>query len=471
MKPINCLNVAMAGLLGLGGLTSGSALANGPMIGAAQHCDMSIGIPKSVDDFYMSENCKNVYLVPKRGGDLDVIYPEYTISQQSCESIEELENDIRYYEKAKRKLMKQRERIMAGSWKYRQLTKQIAKETELLSEAKGTLRSELVDDQGRFKTGAYMKVHFQKTDSDKVVGDAILANRQLHQDGVKFKMVPVSESFLSIINPEVYKETIQTPLVVAAYLPLLEHEDASEKHFTYYFNGSAAGEVYLSAQKGCQMRREFGNNLNLVDPSRLNAYVTANQTYTVPLNTRVGYEAKIVMEHAVEDFLEFVQRKSKFKIQEFKDHVANSSSRESFSVDITFGEMSAPMRERLEEMGFFSDLIENVKTDMMERFLDTLESHTLLSIEEPQLTAPEAGIVKEPRVGYRCHTKKSWGGLKKSRNCGNYIYHVDVERDGFAQEVREVRSKVEVELDHSLSITDVIFRYHTSSMIELPENN
>lgn len=457
---------AIAAVMGLGTGHSNMALANGgPSIGYAQSCGLSIVMPDNGDDYYMSEDCKNVYFVPKKGGNLELLFADYTVTPNFCENLDSVEDSILSSEAQRKKIEKQRDFYLPGSAKFDALTGMLEREMAILKRAKEEKKELLQTSDGRYRAGVYLRVHLEETDSDKIVDSAISKNRAYHKQGINFLMAPVAESFISITNSEKYKKDMYVPEVVATYLPLIKRESNDDKTHTYLFNGSASGEIYLSAEKGCQMQKDFGTNLNLASPQQLENYLVANQTYTVPLRTSFGYTAKIKFEHALNDYLKFVQTKSKFSITEYKNHLNTSGTAENFEVFINNNEMSQEVRERLEKMGYFDDLLTNIKADLNERFLEIIKTHNLLQVENSQLSAPEAGVEQQAQVGYQCHTKKSWGGFKKKSNCGNYIYYVPVNVNGYADQVRDIVNKVDVNIDYGVRINETIYRYHTSSMI------
>ncbi len=424
----------------------------------APKCPYTFRMPPNQADVYFSEDCKTVFIMPDRVGELKISDLSPTANLKRCGSLE----------KAYQAQDVLQDHILALSNRLSTTPIENEKARAYIHKEIATIKASIPEMIESYEKvlGGYLQVRFATSDLRDRMGQFISDNFQTLKDyDVNVSKMPISDSYISFRAKPISEEQASGRAVIDHSIPGVGTPDADGKAAVEHtkMNGSLSGQVVLSLIGACP---------HVADKKAEKApLLVANMTYKVPVLTIAGYKASLDNKFAIDTLMRAWQTKTHLSVGDTAsilmkgDGVAQGYKFETYNVELP------AVFTAQDRASFFETQRLNALTRLTANLIKQMQLVGFVDLERPagSATAPAPGYIDEIRSGRSCSSKGPWGMFGSS--CSNYSYTVKIPAASSASSVTEriVDTKF-TNVEESAS-RETIFRVYTMAFETKKESN
>lgn len=260
-------------------------------------------------------------------------------------------------------------------------------------------------------------------------------------------------SFYSFVHyrPENVSEEARS--ILSTTIPGLEvlvQNGSKQTNVAHVKANNVSGQTVFSLMATCPLV-EKKNDDWIFKKGALRDVMTVTRNYEVPMRVGYGIKARLHSKMASEVFAQLLAKAENnglTKTQIYEKFLTVSGT-DVFTVEINT-DIPLPESEKVA-------LEHDVRKRLTDRFLLHYEERGVLADLRPvEVQAPTGGMVPVEQVGTKCWKKSSWGGLKKSGGCHDYIYTVQKWRDGKTEAEIHDFLMIDIDISEEKIVNDVV---------------
>ena len=410
--------------------------------------------PKVKAGNYVSADCKTVFVLPQQEGTIEYQRGGYDYTPQECSDLRGLEGDLRRARRKTSQLQEQQDMHVVGSPSWQNLQSQIDRQISQEERFENRIYKATHRANGVALQGAWLKFVIEDTQESEYVNAFKGLNAQaVSQHNLKVTRAPIYESYLTISAAKNLQASVASRAVLAIETDGIEDQISPN---TFLYNGSMTATVRMSPSAACHMMKDYPN-LQVLRPGVIEGYMSATKTYTVPVQTQMGYTATLKTHEVLDLINTLTQRRSKFRAENVLEQAGSANMSTAIKVEIFRGPTADGNSGQDEDFPFDLEFIQTIKAELIDTFMSKLVRNKLLELDTTSVDAPSAGT-EVVLSGYRRSCK--WFGFK----CKTQPVYTTVNRDGFGQAIELYKRDLQLEVTDELSVYDIITDVHTGAM-------
>ncbi len=433
---------------GMGNSLPATATINYPFV--APNCSIAIVQPDNASGYYMSEDCKQVYVLPPAEGTVNIVAAEPSSNMDQC-----TDYDYAIKEKARINVMLSslRDRLVSKGLNPAQI-EEIKNQIQFLKEERITMFDDLKD-----VPTTTIQVVYRRPNVNSWIGNYLQFNPNLGAEkGIRFFPAPIAESYVSFTAKQSDGDSHPVSPVLSANIKGLHAVNSKTGEFemdVVKMNGSMSGQIVLGLAGACQYR-------NKPVSESVAAYLVSNITYTVPVMSWAGYVATLNSDTAIRNLVHSWQNRTHFSVSEASDFVSTGTAGTAFSFEVTDFLESSPFDEEA-RANFFAERMAAAQERLTNRLLEQMATAGFLEMNEKidKATAPEPGYIDEVMSGRSC--SKSFFGLRN--RCSSYTYTVRVPQGSSADSLIEKVNETNFTNTETVTLREIFYRVHTGTFV------
>jgi len=418
--------------------------------------------PENSGGYFLSKDCKTVLVRPPREGVVEVRSLAVTAFKSDCRAFRSHSDALSKLEERYNKDVElfNNSALDAGDPKRERLREKLEELLEHIN------RSRSVYANAR---AASAQLVFNSGFNQNYLESWILKNLHVFNSGIKFVPAPIAESFITFQSIE-RGGMNSDAVIVASNIPGFKPKTNTTDP-TVVAAEVISGQVILGLRGVCAAAKDFdqpGDSLR-VDRSDMTAHLVANRTYTVPVQTSVGYTAKLHVKNALKLISESQLTRRQFSLEDIVKVIGSGSSSDAFEFQTTGFESPPGVVSDNDKVSFFSTIRSAVKADLTSRLTALLIGAGVIQVQRIQVDPEpvEGGMTTETRSRPKCvprylGERLPFGPVVKiGEDCFEEQYSIPVWNDGKAERVVSQEDGTEYVIQDTVDVNGIIYRSHT----------
>jgi len=424
--------------------------------------------PEGASPFYRSEDCNTIFVLPPQMGSLEYTVNTASANDEDCDDLKSLRQDKRTLYQRIQQLNQAIAQPNLSADRLAVLERQL----EILNRQLVTIETSHSNMAGT--EGAIMDVKLASNFSEEVNRFQSI-NQLLFALGTRFENAPIAESYVSFDAGA--KEGRDTrAAVIRTSVPGVEVRGirSAPNSDSRIMNGAVSGTVYLGLNAICNMRDQQGaTKIARTDfgAAKMEAFMPANLTYSVPVLSSYHYVASMDFEMVVRDlFKQWEVRPDQFTVNATKDWMIRGAGRRHIKWEFNALELQDRGVTSAELQELEARERDAVFAAWARELSDIMVQMGILKAEAPTpIPAPAAGTVAETFYREVCQSK-SFLGMRYSHHCWEEPYSVVRVKAGTADNVVDTVKSLRLDFRQEVTYRQPIYRTHTSTFRYVKKN-
>lgn len=418
--------------------------------------------PENSGGYFLSKDCKTVLVRPPQEGTVEVRSLAVTAFKSDCRAFRDHNDALGKLEERYNKDVEifNNSALDVGDPKRERLEKNLKDLLEHIS------RSRNVYANARAASAQFV---FNSGFNQKYLESWILKNLHVFSNGIKFIPAPIAESFITFQGVE-RGGMNSDAVVIASNIPGFKPKTNTTDP-TVIATEVTSGQVILGLRGVCAAAKDLdqpGDALR-VDRSGMTSHLVANRTYTVPVQTSVGYTAKLHVKNALKLISESQLTRRQFSLEDVVKIIGSGSSSDAFEFQATGFEPPPGVVSDSDKASFFNTIRSAVKADLASRLTARLIGAGVIQVQRIQADPEpvEGGMTTETRSRPKCVPRYLGESLpfgpivKIGENCFEEQYSIPVWNDGKAERAVSQADGTEYVIQDTVNVNGIIYRSHT----------
>ena len=430
---------------------------------APSGCDVSVSLPNNSNTPEFSKYCKYALVLPQTTAPMRLSSFSPSANIMQCRGVLAHLESINKLEEASKTEADRIAELATQGGDTLLIAKEKAKK-DIIRDALADLRSSYSGvEAGR------AQIELDGGLPESQMDDIRNLNHQLTElKGIVFVRAPISEGYVSFNESNVSPDQMkQDPAVLSSTIP--GFRAPGQATGIVVMTGALSGAITLSLDGACGLVRDVNYKIPLdakIDENKVASLLTANYTYSVPVESGVEYHAKINVDNAIDAISHQIKTSGPFSISDLLKANLQGSSSEICSVKVIRYEL--PQNDASKTKSFDDELTGKVCGDMIKRVVDRMVTKGFIDsiTRETATAAPAQAGGNVPSTAYRqvCYDD-SFAGISYSSGCSNEAYTVLNWQDGMSAKTLQLDDDTHFSEVQDVSIGNVIQRWRTTTFV------